>query len=330
MSNCVEIAPRRKDQDEVPPRRVEAKISTRKCGFVLGGVPKAVQNLFCVFTLAAVMLGGSGRSAASESECAVFDDLATLVHLSELLLDNVEVGANPKAAGQLGKFLGRTSVVDLRLELEENGFGTISAPTAKFIALQKALLKIRSIGGQFKASEAARKMQLRRKLNQYRQQLVALPCYTGQRDGAKRAGTAADSLISSKTASIGAIFLLIVGVIAFLVFDRINKINSRKKKRYICNADCLVHNSQQNELIEAQIVDVSQIGAKVKSEATCPVGAEVEVNVPEKKLVFSEHTITYASWSIPARVLWRNGNYFGLEFKGLMGVDHLDQLVATS
>ncbi|MGR3622231.1 hypothetical protein, partial [Pseudophaeobacter sp.] len=58
--------------------------------------------------------------------------------------------------------------------------------------------------------------------------------------------------------------------------------------------------------------------------------AEVEVNVPEKKLVFSEHTITYASWSIPARVLWRNGNYFGLEFKGLMGVDHLDQLVATS
>lgn len=274
-----------------------------------------------------VVLGAGNPATAREMNCAVFDELATLVHLSELFLDNVETGANPKARDLLTRFLKGTSVVNLRMRLNDNGLDSISGPTSKFIAQQKTLLKIRTIGGQFKAAETARKLRMRDKLKAYRRELVALPCLDG--NGRSVAGTFSDEnfLISSKAASFGAITILLFGVAAFLIFDRLNKINSRKKKRFICNASCLVQAANEEQVIEAQIIDVSQLGAKVKSEVTCPVGAEVEVNVPEKTLVFPDHSITYAGWSIPARVLWRNGNYFGLEFRTLMQRDHLDQLV---
>ncbi|MEP1328814.1 PilZ domain-containing protein [Pseudophaeobacter sp.] len=274
-----------------------------------------------------LLLGGGNPALARDMNCTVFDELATLVHLSELFLDNVETGANPKARAKLTRFLKNTSVVELRMRLNDNGLNSISGATSKFMAQQKTLLKIRAIGGQFKAAETARKLRLRAKLDAYRRELVALPCLDG--NGRSVVGTFTDEnyLVSSKVASIGAITVLLLGVAAFLIFDRINKLNSRKKKRFVCNASCLVHPADQEEVIEAQIIDVSQLGAKVKSEVTCPVGAEVEVNVPEKTLVYPDHSVTYAGWSIPARVLWRNGNYFGVEFKTLMERAQLDQLV---
>lgn len=285
---------------------------------------------FVAVTLLSISLGvWSTAASAREMNCSVFDELATLVHLSELFLDNIESGANPKAAAKLTKFLNVTSVVDLRMRLNDNGLNSISGPTAKFIAQQKTMLKIRAIGGQFKASESARKLRMRAKLEAYRRDLVSLPCLDGNGRSVLGSFSDEDSLVSSKVASIGAISILIIGVAVFLIFDRINKINSRKKKRFVCNASCLVQPPNEEEIIEAQIIDVSQIGAKVKSEITCAVGSEVEVNIPEKTLVYPEHSITYAGWSIPARVLWRNGNYFGVEFKTLMPKDHLDQLVLT-
>lgn len=283
-----------------------------------------------IMTSMSISLGLWGSSgSAREMNCSVFDELATLVHLSELFLDNIESGASPKAPAKLAKFLRTTSVVDLRMRLNDNGLNSISGPTAKFIAQQKTFMKIKTIGGQYKAAEFARKLRMRAKLESYRKELVSLPCLDG--NGRSVSGSFSDEefLISSKAASIGAISILIIGVAAFLVFDRINKIHSRKKKRFVCNASCLVQPPDENAVIEAQIIDVSQIGAKVKSDVTCPVGTEVEVQVPEKTMVYPEHSVTYASWSIPARVLWRNGNYFGIEFKTLMPRDHLDQLVIT-
>lgn len=271
-----------------------------------------------------------GKSVAEDPRCVILDDLAAAVHLSELFLEHVETGANSKAPGQLAKLLKSISVAELQLRLNQNGFGKISAPTAKFIALQKTLLKMRKIGGPQKAAEIARTMRYRERLESFRQELAALPCFAGKGRSISGGNDTDDSLISSKTASFSAIFILLAGIGAFLIFDRINKINSRKKKRFLCNASCFVQKTDQDGLIEAQIVDVSMIGAKVKSEATCAVGAEVEVSVPEKKLVFAEHSITYDGWSIVGKVLWRNGNYFGLEFKSVMTQDHLDQLVATS
>ncbi|MEP2717473.1 PilZ domain-containing protein [Pseudophaeobacter sp.] len=260
----------------------------------------------------------------------MFDELTTLVHLSEEFLDDVETGADTGAAGRLSQFLRQTPVVDLRMRLSENGFDKISGPTSKYMALQKTLLKIRSIGGQFKAAETARKLRSRAKTDAYRKELVSLPCMDVNGNLRAFGDTSSDFLVSTQTASIGAVSILIFGVIAFILVDRIHKKNSGKKKRFLCSADCHVKAPDQDEKSEAQIVDVSQIGAKVKSEAACSVGGDIEVTIPEKKMVFPEHTVIYDSWTIPARVLWRKGDYLGLEFKGLLEKDHLEQLVSAS
>ncbi|MCD9146714.1 PilZ domain-containing protein [Pseudophaeobacter flagellatus] len=258
-------------------------------------------------------------------------ELVTLLHLSEQFLDHVESGANPESSVRLAKFINRTPVVDLRLRLAAQGFDKIGGPTAKFLALQKTFLKIKTIGGQFKAASAARKLHLRDKLDTYRRQLVVLPCMDVNGRLIK-AGDAASSdfLVSTKTASFGAISILILGVAAFVIFDRIHKTNSRRKKRFICRAACTIGTAGSAEMAEGQIVDVSRLGAKVKSEdLACDVGAELEVHLPKKRLNFSDHTVTYDPWSFMARVLWKNGDYLGLEFREMLAQEYLDQLVAS-
>lgn len=309
---------------------------TRRCDALQEGLPFLAtvwhwgSSVLAAFVF---LVLGSTPLAAREMNCAVFDELATLVHLSELFLDNVETGANPRAQKKLEKFLRETPIVQLRMQLNENGMNILSTPTASFYAKQQTLLKIRKLGGQFKAAETARKLRLREKLNTYREELVATPCLgKSQRvrgtKGSNAAG--AEHLVSTEVASVGAISVLILGVIAFIIYDRISKINSRKKKRYLCNADCIVlyQDDEERDPFDAQIVDVSQIGAKVKSEVVCNVGEEIEVTFPDKKLVFPTHTITYDGWSIPGTVLWKNGNYFGVEFEKLMPMDSLKQLTS--
>ena len=316
--------------------QMQCRLSDDRGGFASGF---SLRNLYqrvarFLAALCFVLLGATPLTAR-EMNCAVFDDLATLVHLSELFLDNIETGSNSKARAKLQKFMNETSVVQLRMQLNENGMNILSGPTATFYAQQQTLLKIRTVGGQFKAAATARKLRMRDKLEAYREELVATPCLGKSQRVRGTLGTtrsAEEHLVSTEVASVGAISILIIGVIAFIIFDRINKINSRKKKRYLCNADCVVlhADNEERDPIQAQIVDVSQMGAKVKAEEVCDIGAEIEVTIPERRMVFPTHTITYEGWSIPGTVLWKNGNYFGVEFEKLMPEDNLNQLVSPT
>ncbi|WP_281955730.1 PilZ domain-containing protein [Pseudophaeobacter arcticus] len=280
--------------------------------------------------LVALFLGGAGATSAQEMNCRVFDDLTTLVHLSEDFLDNVETGADTGAANRLSNFLRKTPVVELRLLIVENGFEKISTPTAKLVALQKTILKMRSIGGQFKAAEAARKLRVRDKLEVYRKELVALPC--GEVNGFWRTAgeTVSEALVTSKTAGIGALMVLILGVVAFVLFDRMRQKKSDIQKRFVCRIDCKVKAGKEEEDAEARIVDVSRIGAKVKTETVYKVGSEIEVVLPRKRINFPDHAVTYDSWSFVGKIVWSKGDYLGLEFTELMEQDRLKQLISVS
>lgn len=262
--------------------------------------------------------------------CRVFDDLVSLVHLSEKFLDDVETGADSGAANRLSNFLRETSVVDIRLRIVENGFDKISSPTSKLMALQKTLLRMRSIGGQFKAAEAARKLRIRAKLEVYRKELVTLPCSDVHGIWRRPGDSVSDALVSTKTASIGAVVVLILGVLAFLLFDRMQKRNSGQRKRFVCRADCKVQVEKGEEPAEGQIVDISRLGAKVKTDTICEVGSEVEVFLPKKRMIFPDHSVTYEGWSFLGKVLWCKGEYLGLEFKALLDQDRMDQLISAS
>lgn len=275
-----------------------------------------------------LLFGGAGAGAAQQMNCHVFDDLTTLLHLSEHFLDDIEMGANTGAAKRLSNFLNNTSLVELRVRIVENGFEKISGPTAKFMALQETILRMRAIGGQFKAASAARKLRMRQKLEIYRKELVSLPCMDVHGIWRKAVDTPSQSLISTKAASIGAVLILVLGVVAFVVFDRIQRRISGRKKRFMCRAKCTIQTGGVEEPIEAQIVDISRIGAKIKTDASCPVGHEAELIFPKKKVELPEETLRYESWSFVARVVWRKGEYFGLEFKDVLAKERMKQLIS--
>ncbi len=283
-----------------------------------------------VLVLLAFALGAAGTANAEELNFSVFNDLTTLVHLSENFLDDVETAANTGAANRLSKFLLETTVVELRIRIVKNGFDKISRPTSKLVALQKTLLNVRASGGQFKAAAAARKLRIRAKLEAYRKELVALPCSDVHGSWRLPGQSFSDALVSTKTASIGGVLVLILGVFAFLLFDRLQKRTSGKKKRFVCRADCKIQINEDEEATEAQIVDISRIGAKVKTESACPVGSEIEVVLPKKRVMFPNETVTIDSWSFVGKIMWSKGDYMGLEFKELMEQDRMDQLISAS
>jgi hypothetical protein len=277
-----------------------------------------------------LLFAAAAPTAAQQMNCRVFDDLVALVHLSEQFLNDVETGAETGAANRLSNFLRQTSVVDLRIRIVENGFDKISGSTSKIMALQKTLLRMRAIGGQFKAAESARKLRIRSKLEAYRKELVTLPCSDVHGVWRKPGESVNDALVSTQTASIGAVMVLILGVFAFLLFDRIQKRNSGKRKRFLCRADCKMQIEEDEPLVEAQIVDISRIGAKVKTEALGAVGSEVEITFPKKRMIFPDHTVTYEAWSLVGKVMWCKGDYLGLEFKEVLSQERMDQLISAS
>ena len=85
---------------------------------------------------------------------------------------------------------------------------------------------------------------------------------------------------------------------------RLDPPNKRSHPRYEVSKDAKVISSNQRELVDVTIMDMSVGGARIQLKSSTDLSGEFNLYIPPEKML---HT---------AAVRWMKGNMVGIQFKG--------------
>lgn len=251
---------------------------------------------------------------AEYKNCLSLGQVTSLVFASEAYLNYLETGKGPRAATTMDQLLAKTSTVSLRRSLDKAGFNSISLATEEVIVLQRALVELEKRANREKAAKTAARAQAREKLSSYRKKVARLGCLDaldGNRDGT---GAAEDSVEVSQEAVQLFGFVVMAALIGAVIYIRKARIRQRRAKRRPCHLSCSLFLS--NRMHEALIVDVSQLGAKVKTEADCRKGDIVSLKIFGKSVV--------------SRIMWENPHFVGITYQEPLSSSFLSEALKKS
>ncbi|KII18255.1 pilus assembly protein PilZ [Phaeobacter sp. S60] len=261
----------------------------------------------CALVIVACSFLGAEPLAARE--CRVFNKLMTLTLASEEVLEYLRTGRNPRAMLEMERLLANISKTKLHRGMQRENLRELLRATDNLIAQQRGLLRILAIKDRWTAERTSVKMFARETLDAFRRDLARMPCYRAhKKDGTnrERGSQAAFRHISSTTAAVGSLGLVAIGALCFILFERRMTVLRRRRKRYTCNLDCnLLCGGAASD---ATLLDISQEGAKIKSDVICAVGDMISLTLPDDA----------PQVSLTGRVQWCNTNYFGIQFKELL------------
>ncbi|WP_254683356.1 PilZ domain-containing protein [Phaeobacter sp. LSS9] len=271
-------------------------------------------GLFALLFITGLFLGAEPLAAR---ECRVFNKLMTLTLASEDMLGYLRTGRNSRAVQELERFLSNTSKTELQRGMQRENLRELSKATNNLIAQQRSLLRVLSIKDRRTAERTSVKLFARETLDAYRRDLSRMPCYRAHKKDLSAGGIGslpALGHISSTTAAIGSLGLVAFGALCFILFERRVATLKRRRKRHTCNLDCLLLHAEEEA--EATLLDISQEGAKIKSDFICAVGDVISLDLPEDA----------PQVELSGRVQWCNANYFGIQFKERLPRDVVKKL----
>ena len=195
------------------------------------------------------------------------------------------------------------------------GLENALAPTAKLLTNQRKLLNKYIKSGRSGARSLAEQLNAASQLSAFQKQILPLPCDETERNsqsGAAPLGTSAPFPVGP--ISVLATLLLLTLALLLTLMEKRDKLKKRRWKRHAC-----VLNSQmtcQGRSMQTQVVDLSQMGAKIRVDCECEVGTKLELALPEKK--------------VSGKVVWRNANYAGLAFNRRLTASQLKKILECS
>ncbi|ATF18159.1 PilZ domain protein [Phaeobacter gallaeciensis] len=271
-------------------------------------------SLFALVIVTALFLSVEPLAAR---ECRVFNKLMTLTLASEDMLGYLRTGRNSRAVQELERFLSNTSKTELQRGMQRENLRELSKATNNLIAQQRSLLRVLSIKDRRTAERTSVKLFARDTLAAYRRELARMPCQNAHKKenmGGNLGALPALGQISSTTAAAGSLGLVALGALCFILFERRMTTLKRRRKRHTCNLDC--HLLYAEEEADATLLDISQEGAKIKSDVICAVGDEISLDLPEDA----------PQVELSGRIQWCNANYFGIHFKDRLPRDVVKKL----
>ncbi|AUQ62818.1 bacterial type IV pilus assembly (PilZ) protein-like protein [Phaeobacter inhibens] len=260
-------------------------------------------SLFALLIVTSFFLGAEPLAAR---ECRVFNKLMTLTLASEEMLNYLRTGSNSRAVQELERFLSNTTKTELHRGMQREELNELSKATHNLIAQQHSLLRVLSIKDRRTAERTSVKLFARETLAAYRRELARMPCQNAHKKGTTDGNLGALPAlgqISSTTAAAGSLGLVALGALCFILFERRMTTLKRRRKRHTCNLDC--HLLYAEEEAEATLLDISQEGAKIKSDVICAVGDKISLKLPKDA----------PQVDLSGQVQWCNANYFGIQFK---------------
>ncbi|WP_323783502.1 PilZ domain-containing protein [Leisingera sp.] len=210
----------------------------------------------------------------------------------------------------------------LQIRMRRLGMQSFELLTIRLITQQERLLEEYRLHGQQKAGASALRFGTSALLDDYASRIIPLPCnYDPQQDveGSTAAGMGRLPALSPETTVISSLlFILLLSGAGLLLAQQLARRHRRRQYRHPCSLPCNLLSGQT--LLQAKLVDISQMGAKVRVW-----------NNQEKTLSTLSGDLTAALpgiGSAGAQITWKNANYLGLKFTTPLTGEELQTLLA--
>jgi hypothetical protein len=275
-----------------------------------------MQKILPFLTLCLFVLWLPAPSLAQSDDrlaCTVQEQLFGLMSDAGSFLSYIETGSPASAPAKMEKTLTKFTTGDLRKKLQASGLESAVNQTFSLLSKQRKILEKLQNEGVSAAQELALDLRARNQLATFRKQIVALPC-DGTERNSRRGST---NLSQSETLPIGEISViatvaLLVLAAIFTLLDRREKIKKRRWKRFPCRLECVTRCGDGFHL--AQVVDLSQVGAKLQIDCSCQPGDRLEIGLDGN--------------SYAAKIIWQNSNFAGVVFRRRISVAQLRKLLS--
>jgi len=244
--------------------------------------------------------------------CAVQEQLFRLMTDAGSFLSYIESGSPVSAVEDFEKTLAKFTTGNVRTKLAASGLESTVTQTFSLLSKQRKILDKLKQEGPAAARETALKLRARNQLASFRKQIVPLPCDATERNSRQGANTLSqsESLPIGEISVIATVSLLALAAI-FTLLDRREKLKKRRWKRHACSLECVTRCADGFHL--AQVVDISQVGAKLRIDCTCQPGERIDIGLSGTE---------YA-----AKVIWHNSNFAGIAFRRRISLAQLRKLL---
>ncbi|AHD03039.1 PilZ domain-containing protein [Leisingera methylohalidivorans] len=270
----------------------------------------------------AAVCGSAVTAAASSREtCQLQSDLMNFQHEVRGFLEHLQTGRNPHQPMRLLQWMEDHPAVALRTRMRRLGLQSFELLTMRLITQQESLLAEYRLHGQKKAGVSALRFGTSALLDEYANRIIPLPCnYDPQQDveGSTAAGMGRLPALTPETTVISALLFIMLSGAGLFLAERFARRHRRRRYRHPCSLPCNLHSGQT--LLQAKLVDISQLGAKVR----------VWKN-QDKALTGLSRDLTAALpgiGSAGAQITWKNTDYLGLEFTTPLTGEELQILLA--
>lgn len=268
-----------------------------------------------LFLFAFLISPAHSHAGQQKMDCRVQEELFAMLTESQAFLTYLETGQPAGAPEKLRSRLIQIAPERFRAKLAATGIGRASVSAVKLIEQQRKILEQYRNYGRNSAFEMVGRLQAQRHLQTFRKDIVPLPC-----DETERASPQGAAPISQSTPlpigriSVYATLGLLMLAAAIKMIEARDSTLKKRGKRYPCALACVIQLSTVIE--QAQVVDLSRLGAKIRLSTACDPGAAMEIGVSGQQ--------------ISARVVWHNSNYAGVVFRKRLSAAALKTVLSGS
>lgn len=266
--------------------------------------------LCLIFVLASLPV--KGRARENKLACLVQEELFTLLTNTNGFLTYLETGAPATAPAELDAQLQKISDNSFPQKLRAAGLDSAVNQTLSLLSRQRKLLAEFHNSGKGAANRLARRLNARNQLTAFQKQIAPLPCDNTERNSRKGVAPLSQSepFPIGEISVIATLLLLSLAGAIFLLEKR-ERLKKRRWKRHACVLDCVVRCSEG--FLLSQLVDISQVGAKVRLDCSCEPGEQIEIGL--------------AGQQFSAKVIWHNSNYAGITFRRRISSSQLNKVL---
>ena len=272
---------------------------------------------FLILPVFAVSLCWSTPTLAKvdREACKAQEQLFTVMTTTDIFLKYLESGKPANAPEQLQIAILDFDSGNLRQKMATAGLDNALAPTAKLLTNQRKLLNKYIKSGRHVARSLAEELGASNQLSAFQKQILPLPCDEPERNsqtGAAPLGTSAPFPVGP--ISVFTTLALLALALLLTLLEKRDELKKRRWKRHACVLDCQI--TYLGRSMQTQVLDLSQMGAKIRVDCECKVGTRLELSLPEKK--------------VSGKVVWRNANYVGLSFDRRISASQLNKILEHS
>ncbi|SEQ64726.1 PilZ domain-containing protein [Thalassovita taeanensis] len=256
-----------------------------------------------------------GNRALSEAPCQINTWLATLYYNGTALSGQLSGPLDTEQVALItARHADRYSLLDVRLKLRDSGMSGDAAEISQFLTTQNLVLSALNRGGPQYARSVAQNAGLASQLAALQNIVSRMRCNEDEEWRARAyAQVPGGAIPLSRLGAILTALGVSAGCVGYVLSKRFY-LKQRRSRRFVCAVPCQVE--QDGLIYDAEIIDLSQLGAKLRLHIPLHAGHKMMVRIKNRPY--------------PAHLTWQNANFAGLSFAHHLDSDLIQSVVRPS